>query len=106
MITSRLMLSTMLLGSLALPALAQTHAVAPRVSNLHHCTVRPHRVAATASAVPDARGPLVAAAPASPVAGPVAGTASMMSHLAVGTTPVAPMSAPRVGTAVPGAKVN
>ena len=110
MITSRLMLSTMLLGWLALPALAlaQTHAVAPHLNGLHHHHVRPvHRIAVSTNAGPDVRAPVVAA---SPVSGPVAGTSmvgpSTMPHRSSGTTP---MPAPRVGATVPatsGVKAN
>lgn len=114
MITSRLMLTTLLLGSLALPALAQTHPVAPHVNSLHHRTVRPvHRAAAAANAVPDAKAPVMAATPAPPVAGPMAGAAAgtpaTMPRVTIGTAPLAPMSTPRVVTTVPatpGAKVN
>lgn len=132
MITSRLMLTTLLLGSLALPALAQTHPVASHVNSLHHRTARPvHRAAAAVNAAPDVKAPVVAATPASPVAGPMAGTAagvgtakgagavagagttagmpSAMPRATVGTVPLAPMSTPRVVTTVPatpGAKVN
>jgi hypothetical protein len=110
MITSRLMLTTLLLGSLALPALAQAHPVAPHVNSLHHRTTRPvHRAAAAANAVPDVKAPVVAATPASPVAGPMAGTPATMPRATVGTAPLAPMSTPRIVTTVPaapGAKVN
>lgn len=113
MITSRLMLTTLLLGSLALPALAQAHAVAPHLNGLHHRTLRPHRIAAATNAVPDVKVPVMAATPASPTANPMAGatvgTSSTMSHAAVGTAPLAPLSTPRVmttGPAVPGAKAN
>ncbi len=114
MITSRLMLTTLLLGSLALPALAQTHSVSPHVNSLHHRTARPvHRAAAAANAVPDVKAPVTAATPASPVSGPVAGavmgTPSTMPRATVGAAPLAPVSTPRVVTTVPatpGAKVN
>ena len=107
MITSRLMLSTLLLGSLALPA--QAHAVAPRLNGPCHHQVRPvYRVAATTDAVPDVRAPVVAATLPAPMIGPAASSAaaapSTMPHTASSTAPTPHISA--TAPATPGVKAN
>ena len=109
MTTSRMMLATVLFGSLALPALAQPLAGTHHVRATHHRAVRHaplHRIATT----PEVKTPgTVTAAPKPAVtAAPLAGTAGSVTApsaapgAASATVPgAAPPATPRVNTAVP-----
>lgn len=112
MTTIRLMLTTALFGSLALPVLAQPHVSAHQVRATHHRTVRHaspvHRIATT----PETKAPTVATAPkpavtmGTPMA-PMTGSTTAPAAVPGATMGTAPLATartattPRVVTAAP-----
>jgi hypothetical protein len=103
MTTIRLMLTTALFGSLALPVLAQPHVSAHQARTTHHRTMRHaspvHRIATT----PETKAPAVATAPkpavtmATPMA-PMTGSTTAPAAVPGATMGTAPLATARTAT--------
>jgi len=99
MTTIRLMLTTALFGSLALPVLAQPHVSAHQVRATHHRTVRHARPVHRIATTPETKAPAAAVAPkpavtmGTPMA-PTTGSAAAPTAVPGATMGTAPLATP------------